>query len=113
ALFILLGIVAACAIAEARLRQRGAPKWMVLDIAGWAVPFGLLGGRIYHVIPSPDDYFGEGGRPLRVFAIWEGGLGIWGAVALGGVGAWIACRPRGIPPPPFADAVPPGLLVAQ
>ena len=113
ALFILLGIVAACAIAEVRLRQRGAPKWMVLDIAVWAVPFGILGGRIYHVITSPDDYFGEGGRPMRVFAIWEGGLGIWGAVALGGVGAWIACRRAGVPLTFFADALAPGLPVAQ
>ena len=50
---------------------------------------------------------------MRAFAIWEGGLGIWGAIALGGVGAWIACRRRGIPLPAFADALAPGLLVAQ
>jgi prolipoprotein diacylglyceryl transferase len=113
ALFILLGIVAACAIAEARMRQRGAPKWMVLDIAVWAVPFGIIGGRIYHVITSPDDYFGDGGQPMKIFAIWEGGLGIWGAVALGGVGAWIACRRAGVPLTFFADALAPGLPVAQ
>jgi prolipoprotein diacylglyceryl transferase len=77
------------------------------------VPFGIIGGRIYHVISSPRAYFGEDGDPLRAFAIWEGGLGIWGAIALGGVGAWIACRRRGIPLPAFADAVAPGLLVAQ
>jgi prolipoprotein diacylglyceryl transferase len=77
------------------------------------VPFGIAGGRLYHVISSPRAYFGEGGEPLRAFAIWEGGLGIWGAIALGGVGAWIACRRRGIPLPAFADAVAPGLLVAQ
>jgi prolipoprotein diacylglyceryl transferase len=77
------------------------------------VPFGIVGGRIYHVISSPRPYFGEGGDPLRAFAIWEGGLGIWGAIALGGVGAWIACRRRGIPLPAFADALAPGLLVAQ
>ena len=93
ALFILLGIVAACWITEWRLRQRGAPKWLVLDVAIWAVPFGLVGGRLYHVITSPDDYFGTGGNPMRAFAIWEGGLGIWGAIALGGVGAWIALPP--------------------
>jgi prolipoprotein diacylglyceryl transferase len=85
----------------------------VLDIAVWAVPFGIVGGRLYHVISSPRPYFGEGGDPLRALAIWEGGLGIWGAIALGGVGAWIACRRRGIPLPAFADAVAPGLLVAQ
>jgi prolipoprotein diacylglyceryl transferase len=113
ALCILAGIVAACAIAEVRLRQRGAPKWLVLDIAIWAVPFGLVGGRLYHVITSPDAYFGEGGNPVKVFAIWEGGLGIWGAIALGGVGAWIACRRMGLPLTFFADAVAPGIPVAQ
>jgi prolipoprotein diacylglyceryl transferase len=85
----------------------------VLDIAVWAVPFGIVGGRIYHVISSPRPYFGDGGDPMRAFAIWEGGLGIWGAIALGAVGAWIACRRRGIPLPAFADALAPGLLVAQ
>ena len=85
----------------------------MLDIAVWAVPFGIVGGRLYHVISSPRAYFGENGDPLRAFAIWEGGLGIWGAIALGGVGAWIACRRRGIPLPAFADALAPGLLVAQ
>jgi prolipoprotein diacylglyceryl transferase len=113
ALCILAGIVAASAIAEVRLRRRGAPKWLVLDIAIWAVPFGIVGGRIYHVITSPDKYFGTGGEPLDAFAIWEGGLGIWGAIALGGVGAWIACRNRGIPLTFFADALAPGLPVAQ
>jgi prolipoprotein diacylglyceryl transferase len=77
------------------------------------VPFGIVGGRLYHVITTPEPYFGEGGDPLKAFAIWEGGLGIWGAIALGGVGAWIACRRRKIPLPAFADAIAPGILVAQ
>jgi prolipoprotein diacylglyceryl transferase len=113
ALFILLGIVAACAITEWRLRQRGAPKWLVLDVALWAVPFGLVGGRLYHVITDAQLYFGAGRNPVRALYIWEGGLGIWGAVALGGVGAWIACRRMGIPLTLFADALAPGLPVAQ
>jgi prolipoprotein diacylglyceryl transferase len=113
ALCILVGIVVACAIAESRLRARGAPKWLSLDIAIWAVPFGLVGGRLYHVITSPDKYFGAGGQPLKAFAIWEGGLGIWGAVALGAVGAWLGCRRQGIPLSFFADALAPGLPVAQ
>jgi phosphatidylglycerol---prolipoprotein diacylglyceryl transferase len=113
ALCILVGIVAACVITELRLRQRGAPKWLVLDIAIWAVPFGLVGGRLYHVITSPDAYFGAGGNPMKAFAIWEGGLGIWGAVALGAVGAWIACRRMGLPLTFFADAIAPALPVAQ
>jgi prolipoprotein diacylglyceryl transferase len=113
ALCIVAGIVAAVLITERRWVARGGAPGDVLDIAVWAVPFGIIGGRLYHVISSPRPYFGEGGDPMRAFAIWEGGLGIWGAIALGGVGAWIACRRRGIPLPAFADAVAPGLLVAQ
>ncbi len=113
ALCIVAGIVAAALITEKRWVARGGAPGEVLDIAVWAVPFGIIGGRIYHVVSSPRAYFGEGGDPLRAFAIWEGGLGIWGAIALGGVGAWIACRRRGIPLPAFADALAPGLLVAQ
>ncbi|SDE97970.1 prolipoprotein diacylglyceryl transferase [Blastococcus fimeti] len=113
ALCIIAGIVAAAWLTEKRWLARGGAPGDVLDIATWAVPFGIVGGRIYHVITSPRPYFGAGGDPLKAFAIWEGGLGIWGAIALGGVGAWIACRRRGIPLPAFADALAPGLLVAQ
>jgi prolipoprotein diacylglyceryl transferase len=113
ALCIIAGIVAAIVITERRWVARGGAPGDVLDIAVWAVPFGIVGGRLYHVISSPRPYFGEGGDPLRALAIWEGGLGIWGAIALGGVGAWIACRRRDIPLPAFADALAPGLLVAQ
>jgi prolipoprotein diacylglyceryl transferase len=113
ALCIVAGIVAAVLLTEKRWVARGGAAGDVLDISVWAVPFGIVGGRLYHVISSPAAYFGTGGQPIRAFAIWEGGLGIWGAIALGGVGAWIACRRRGIPLPAFADAVAPGLLVAQ
>ncbi|MGY1814120.1 prolipoprotein diacylglyceryl transferase [Blastococcus sp. SYSU D00820] len=113
ALCIIAGIVLACWITEKRWVARGGRPGEVLDIAVWAVPFGIIGGRLYHVVSTPQPYFGEGGDPLKAFAIWEGGLGIWGAIALGGVGAWIACRRRGIPLPAFADAIAPGLLVAQ
>ena len=113
ALCIMLGIVAACAIAEVRLRRRGAPKWFVLDVAVYAVPAGIIGGRIYHVITTPEPYFGSGGSPIKALYIWEGGLGIWGAIALGAVGAWYACRRAGVPLTFFADALAPGLPVAQ
>jgi prolipoprotein diacylglyceryl transferase len=113
ALCIVAGIIAAIVLTEKRWLARGGAPGDVLDIAVWAVPFGIVGGRLYHVISSPGPYFGKGGHPLRAFAIWEGGLGIWGAIALGGVGAWIACRKRGIPLPAYADALAPGLLVAQ
>jgi prolipoprotein diacylglyceryl transferase len=102
-----------CWISEKRWLARGGAPGDVVDIAVWAVPFGIVGGRLYHVLTTPEPYFGEGGEPLKAFAIWEGGLGIWGAIALGGVGAWIGCRRRGIPLPAFADAIAPGILVAQ
>jgi prolipoprotein diacylglyceryl transferase len=113
ALCIIAGILAAIWLTQKRWVARGGTAEDVLDIAMWAVPFGIVGGRIYHVISSPQAYFGEGGDPLQAFAIWEGGLGIWGAIFFGGVGAWIACRRLGIPLPAFGDAVAPGLLVAQ
>ncbi|TKJ18215.1 prolipoprotein diacylglyceryl transferase [Blastococcus sp. CCUG 61487] len=113
ALAIIAGIVAAIWLTDRRWRARGGAPEDVLDIAMWAVPFGIVGGRIYHVVTSPQAYFGEGGEPLEAFAIWNGGLGIWGAIFFGGIGAWIACRRRGIPLPAFADAIAPGLLVAQ
>jgi prolipoprotein diacylglyceryl transferase len=113
ALCIIAGIVLACWIGERRWLARGGAPGDVLDIAVWAVPFGIVGGRIYHVITTPEPYFGENGDPLRAFAIWEGGLGIWGAIALGALGAWIGCRRRGIPLPAWADALAPGIVVAQ
>jgi len=110
---ILLGILAALWMTRRRWVERGGEADTVLEISFWAVPFGILGGRIYHVITSPQAYFGEGGHPLKALYIWEGGLGIWGAVALGAVGAWIGCRRQGVRLAPFADALAPGLLVAQ
>ncbi|BFU45957.1 prolipoprotein diacylglyceryl transferase [Krasilnikovia sp. MM14-A1004] len=113
ALCIVLGIVVAVLVMEARLRRRGVAPWASLDMAVWAVPFGIVGARIYHVITSPHDYFGAGGSPIKAFYIWEGGLGIWGAVAGGAVGAWIAARQLGLPLSVFADALAPGLPLAQ
>jgi phosphatidylglycerol---prolipoprotein diacylglyceryl transferase len=113
ALCIVLGIVVAVLIMEVRLRHRGVAPWASLDVAVWAVPFGIVGARIYHVITSPQDYFGVGGSPIRAFYIWEGGLGIWGAVAGGTLGAWLAARQLGLPLTVLADALAPGLPVAQ
>ncbi len=113
ALAIMTGIVVALLMTRRRWVARGGDADTVLEIVFWAVPFGILGGRIYHLITSPDAYFGPGGDPWRAFAIWEGGLGIWGAIALGAVGAWIGARKQGVSFVVFADAVAPGLLVAQ
>jgi prolipoprotein diacylglyceryl transferase len=96
-----------------RWAARGGDRDVIADIAVWAVPFGLLGGRLYHVITDPELYFAAGKQPIRALYIWEGGLGIPGAVMLGAVGAWLGCRRRGIKLADFADALAPGLVLAQ
>lgn len=113
ALFIIAGIVIAVLWGERRFVARGGEPGTVTDIAVFAVPFGLVGGRLYHVATDWQTYFGPGGDPIGALKIWQGGLGIWGAVALGAVGAWIGCRRRKVPLPFFADAVAPGIIVAQ
>ncbi|MFX5793345.1 prolipoprotein diacylglyceryl transferase family protein, partial [Acinetobacter baumannii] len=86
ALFILTGIVLAVVIAARRLQRAGHPRGAVLDVAMWAVPLGIVGARIYHVLTHPGDYFYPGADLLRVLYLWEGGLAIFGAVLLGLVG---------------------------
>ena len=113
ALCIILGVVAAIWIGERRWVARGGVRGQVSDIAIWAVPFGLVGGRLYHVLTDPKNYFGEGGEPIKALYVWQGGLGIWGAIALGGVGAYIGARRMGLRFPPLADALAPGVVVAQ
>jgi prolipoprotein diacylglyceryl transferase len=114
ALFIIIGIIAALVIGDRRWEARGGERGVIYDIALWAVPFGLIGGRLYHLATDWRTYFGESGAgPIAALRIWDGGLGIWGAVALGGVGAWIACRRRDIPLPAFGDAIAPGIVLAQ
>ncbi|WP_296665400.1 prolipoprotein diacylglyceryl transferase [Demequina sp.] len=113
ALWILLGIGVALWLTTRRWVERGGAAEAVGDIAFWAIPFGILGGRIYHVISSPGPYFGEGGNPWDAFKIWNGGLGIWGAVALGAVGAWIGARRAGVSFSAFLDAAAPAVLIAQ
>ncbi len=113
ALCIIAGIVVAIWLTQRRWRARGGNPEDVVDVALWAVPFGIVGGRLYHVITDPELYFLPGRDPMRAFYIWDGGLGIWGAVALGAVGAWIGCRRRGINLLDFGDALAPGLVLAQ
>jgi len=113
ALAILAGIIVGLWVTQKRWVARGGSAETVTEVAFWAVPFGIVGGRIYHVVSSPDAYFGPGGHPWNAFAIWQGGLGIWGAIALGAVGAWIGTRRQGIRFAPFADTIAPGLLIAQ
>ncbi len=113
ALAIMAGIVVAVWWTARRWAERGGERETVLDISFWAVPFGIVGGRIYHVVSSPDAYWGPGGDPVSALYVWEGGLGIWGAIALGAVGAWIGTRRAGVRLSTFADAAAPPILVAQ
>lgn len=113
ALCILAGILIGIWIGERRWVARGGRPGGISDVAVWAVPFGVVGARLYHVLSSPDAYFGPDGDPVRAFYIWQGGLGIWGAIALGAVGAWIGCRRNGIRLSAWVDSVAPGVVVAQ
>jgi phosphatidylglycerol---prolipoprotein diacylglyceryl transferase len=113
ALAIIAGIVAAIWIGERRWVARGGQPGDIQDIAIWAVPFGLIGGRLYHVLTDHDLYFGAGQHPIEALYVWRGGLGIWGSIALGAVGAIIGARRKGIKLLPVLDAMAPGVLVAQ
>ncbi len=117
ALSIIAGVVAAVYLGNRRYLGCGGAPGVVSDVALFAVPAGVIGGRLYHVLTSPDQYFGKDGNPAAVFAIWKGGLGIWGAISLGAVAAYFAYRShkrnQGISFRIFADCLAPGLLVAQ
>ncbi|HEY3016940.1 MAG TPA: prolipoprotein diacylglyceryl transferase, partial [Nocardioides sp.] len=113
ALCIIAGIIVAIIISERRWAARGGRVGDIQDLALWAVPFGLVGGRLYHVITDNDLYFGEGKNPITALYVWRGGLGIWGAIALGAVGVWIGCRQKGIRMLPAIDTMAPGVVVAQ
>jgi prolipoprotein diacylglyceryl transferase len=113
AICILIGIVAATMWTSRRLTKRGAEPGVVLDIILWAVPLGIVGARVYHVLTHPTDYFYPGADLLKTLYIWEGGNAIFGALIGGAVGAYIGCRWSGIRFWSFADALAPALLLAQ
>lgn len=119
ALCIITGIAVAIWLGDKRFRAKAVNgKSVVSEVAITAVPVGIIGGRIYHVISSPSAYFGSEGNPLDAFKIWEGGLGIWGAISLGLFGAYLRYRSlqKRIDLPSFAvfaDALAPGILFAQ
>lgn len=113
ALCIIVGVVVCVIIADRRFRTYGYAPGVVYDIAIWAVPFGLVGGRLYHVITDNELYFRAGENPWRAFAIWDGGLGVWGAISLGAVGALIGCRQQHVGFAHLGSALGPAIPVAQ
>ena len=113
ALFILTGILIAVVLTSRRLTHRGGEPGIVLDITLWAVPLGILGGRLYHVLTHPTDYFFPGADLWKTLYVWEGGLAIFGAILFGGLGVYIACHRAGVRFLSFGDALAPGMLLAQ
>ena len=108
---ILLGAVLAVVLGDRRWVARGGRKGFVADVAATAVPAGLVGARLYHVLTSDQSHYFS--HPVDALKIWQGGLGIWGGIAGGAVGAWYVLRKHGVPFAPFADALAPCLAVAQ
>src|SRR5881628_2832940 len=101
-------------VTDRRLQARGGPAGVTAEIATWAVPFGLVGARIYHVVTNPELYWGKNGQgTVASFELWHGGLGIWGGVAGGALGAYIGCRRHNVDYATFADALAPGIVLAQ
>lgn len=113
ALCILAGVIAAIWIADRRLVSRGATSGLALDISLWTLPIAIVGARIFHVLTHSGDYFYPGADLTAVFRIWEGGIAIYGGLIGGAVGAWIGTKRAGIKFWSFADAVAPGILLAQ
>lgn len=105
-----VAIVAAIALIARRWERQGGDRALVHEVALWGFPAGLIGGRLYFLATSwdqaPHTWWGP-------FAVWHGGLGIWGGIAAGTlVGIWVLRR-RGANIPLFLDAAAPGLLIAQ
>lgn len=113
AVCIIIGAALAVFVTTRLWKSRGGNSDDVFTATLWAVVLGIIGARVYHVMTSPDGYFGEGGDLAQIPQIWNGGLSIIGAVAAGTLGVWIACRQMRIKFGAFADAVVPGLLLAQ
>jgi prolipoprotein diacylglyceryl transferase len=110
ALCIIAGVVLAVVVGNRRFVARGGRPGAVADVATIAVPFGLVGARIYHVVTTPSPYLDD---PVRALYVWQGGLGIPGGILGGVLAGYVVCRRRGIRPGAFADAIAPGVAFAQ
>ena len=112
ALCIILGATVAIWLTDKRYQAAGGSPNAIGDLAIWAIPSGVIGARLYHVVTSPEYFFGSNGNPSAIFKIWEGGLGIWGAIAGGALGAYLKYN-RELPFSVLADSIAPSLLIAQ
>ena len=113
ALCLLAGMAAAVWLTSRRLTARGGPEGAVVDIAIWAIPCGIVGARLYHVLTHWGDYVGPGKDLLEILYIWNGGIAILGSLIGGTIGAAIGCRRVGVRLLSFADALAPAMLLAQ
>ena len=115
ALCILLAIAVAIWIGKLRYVRAGGIGNEIYDLAIYVVPAGIIGGRLYHVITTPELYFGDQGNILDAFKIWQGGMGIWGAIALGVVVGYLyfKAKPRSQSFLVALDALAPGIVFAQ
>jgi prolipoprotein diacylglyceryl transferase len=92
ALCIITGVIVATVWGDRRWKARVGWPGLIGDVTIWAVPTGLVGARLYNVITDPELYFPRGKNPWNAFAVWHGGLGIWGGIAGGVLGAAYACH---------------------
>ena len=110
-LFIALGIAVGTFVVYRELERKGHDGTLALDALFFVIPLGFIGARVYHVLTDYDLYAGD---PFPgVFEVWNGGLGIYGAIVGGFLGALIFARIRGISLLMFADAAAPGIILAQ
>jgi prolipoprotein diacylglyceryl transferase len=109
-LLYVVAVAAAVAITVRRWEAAGGDRRLVYEVAAWGFPAGIVGGRLYFDVTSsnlvPDHWWGP-------FAVWQGGLGIWGGIAAGTLAGVVVLRRRGADIPRFLDAAAPALLVAQ
>jgi prolipoprotein diacylglyceryl transferase len=113
ALCMVAGVAAGLWLTDRRYRKAGYRPGVILDMATIAVPVGLFGARVYSVVTNFQRYFGPGRDWTDVLRVWDGGMGVAGAVAAGALAAWAYCRRTGIEIGPVALAAAPALAVAQ
>nr|WP_098462081.1 prolipoprotein diacylglyceryl transferase [Propionicimonas paludicola] len=112
ALCLLAGIAAAWAIGSRRWQARGGSTESFETILLWAIPVGILGARFYHVMTHLGDYFGPT-ADQHWWAIWEGGIAIYGAIGFGALAAFLVARRQKVSFTALADALAPGIAVGQ